>query len=339
MGFDIPKISVIIPIFNQELYLKECLNSIACQSFSEFEVLLVDDGSTDSSGAICELYVQDDSRFHLIKKNNGGVSSARNAGINNAVGEFITFVDADDWIKTDFLETLIRFSCNSDHVITGHNEFGYNNICNAVPNTDFLEFNSNSGTLLDIDADAKLWNSMYLYCWAQLFRRSIIVENNIRFNENLSLGEDSYFVLDYLSHAKHVSTVAGSYYMYRRYNVNFWEKYSMDVRQLKTHIEALTKSVSQYESSVRCSLSNLYSKNVNVYVNCYFQYLCSLTCLCSFRHSVKEFIDSEYDKLAHCLSNNLIVFFEGCRSYAFVYYCKIRLDKIKYKMKLLITHL
>ncbi len=99
-------ISVIVPIYNVEQYLRKCLDSIEAQTYRDFEVVLVDDGSPDNSAAICSEYVARDSRFRLVRKKNGGVSSARNAGIANAEGEYLTFVDPDDWIDEHYLERL-----------------------------------------------------------------------------------------------------------------------------------------------------------------------------------------------------------------------------------------
>ena len=98
------KISVIIPVYNAEQYLEECLNSIRNQTYKELEVILVDDGSTDNSGKICDKYTKVDNRFRVLHINNSGPSYARNIGLKEAQGEYITFVDADDWLATNTLE-------------------------------------------------------------------------------------------------------------------------------------------------------------------------------------------------------------------------------------------
>lgn len=103
---DTPKISVIVPVYNVEKYLSRCVNSIISQTFSDFELILVDDGSTDSSGKICDEYGKKDGRVKVIHKKNGGLSSARNCGLENAKGKYICFVDSDDWISSDYLKYL-----------------------------------------------------------------------------------------------------------------------------------------------------------------------------------------------------------------------------------------
>ena len=99
-------ISVIVPVYNVEKYLDKCIQSILGQTYSNIELLLIDDGSTDSSGAICDKYVTQDSRVRVFHKSNEGVSAARNWGLDNAKGEWIAFVDADDWIDSDMYERM-----------------------------------------------------------------------------------------------------------------------------------------------------------------------------------------------------------------------------------------
>ena len=101
-----PKITVIVPVYNTEKYLRRCVDSILAQTFTDFELLLVNDGSTDGSGAICDEYAQKDSRVRVFHKENGGVSSARNIGIDNAQGDWITFIDSDDRIEQRHLYLL-----------------------------------------------------------------------------------------------------------------------------------------------------------------------------------------------------------------------------------------
>ena len=107
-------ISIIVAVYNAKGYLERCLDSIINQTFSDYEVLLVDDGSTDGSGAICDKYEQEDSRFKVIHKENGGVGSARKIGLDNAVGEYIIHMDSDDWAEPDMLRKLYDFATDSN---------------------------------------------------------------------------------------------------------------------------------------------------------------------------------------------------------------------------------
>ena len=114
-----PIVSIIIPIYNAERYLQECLESIRVQSYKDFEVILVDDGSTDKSASICNAFVEIDKRFHYYHKTNGGVSSARNAGLEKASGDWIAFIDADDWVSPHYLQTVLGYSPMADITFFG----------------------------------------------------------------------------------------------------------------------------------------------------------------------------------------------------------------------------
>ena len=115
-----PKISVIVPVYKVEEYLHRCIDSILSQSFTDFELILVDDGSPDNCGKICDEYAQKDSRVRVFHKPNGGVSSARNLGLDNANGEWIAFIDSDDYVDVDYLAELDSYSkmLDVDYVIT-----------------------------------------------------------------------------------------------------------------------------------------------------------------------------------------------------------------------------
>ena len=103
-----PKISVIVPVYNVEQFLPRCINSILAQTFTDFEVLLINDGSADNSGRICDEYAKKDNRIRLFHKGNGGVSSARNIGLKNVKGELICFIDSDDYLDKKFLQRMVK---------------------------------------------------------------------------------------------------------------------------------------------------------------------------------------------------------------------------------------
>ena len=107
------KVSIIVPVYNVEKYLQRCIESILTQTETDFELLLIDDGSKDKSGLICDEYAQKDKRVNVIHKENGGVSSARNLGIEKANGEWICFIDADDYVRQDFLSDIQQYLFNA----------------------------------------------------------------------------------------------------------------------------------------------------------------------------------------------------------------------------------
>ncbi|MFB4033716.1 glycosyltransferase family 2 protein, partial [Streptococcus pneumoniae] len=124
-------ISIVIPIYNVENYLRQCLDSIVAQTYQNFECLLINDGSPDHSADICREYVSKDSRFRYFEKENGGVSSARNLGIEHSKGEYITFIDSDDWVDSDYLEVLYTtlLEEGADIAVSTYKKFNLKNNC------------------------------------------------------------------------------------------------------------------------------------------------------------------------------------------------------------------
>lgn len=203
-----PIISIIVPVYNSEKYLCHCIDSILNQTFSDFELLLIDDGSTDGSGIICDEYAKKDSRIRVFHKNNGGVSSARNMGLDKAVGVWITFVDADDWIKPYYLECMI-IQTDSDLVMSSFE---------IIDNTEIWE--NNIENCIYHKENIKEFISQYIetatLCspWCKLFKKELI--GALRFNTNISFQEDTIFVLNYLCHTSLVKSVEYYGYQYRR---------------------------------------------------------------------------------------------------------------------------
>ena len=206
-------ISVIVPVYNVEEYLKECLDSIQCQTYSNIEVILVNDGSTDHSQEICEHYCQQDPRFHLINQANKGLSGARNRGMIESKGELITFVDSDDVIKDDMLEQLIKQVTSDDIDIV---ECWYTNDQKEIeipsPENVKIIFQGNAKeALVSLCKD----NIVRLNSVAKLFRRQVIV--NFPFLEGLFY-EDVYGGMGILKHIHKMVKIdyTGYYYRVRR---------------------------------------------------------------------------------------------------------------------------
>lgn len=189
-----PKISIIVPVYNVEQYLPRCIDSILNQSFADFELLLIDDGSKDKSGAICDEYADKDDRIRVFHKKNGGVSSARNVGLDNAKGEYVIFVDSDDYLKMNALQ--IANTIKDDLVVASYEVKGYRS-SNMIH--DSVRYTRKSECLDYLSK--KLLESHTLHApWAKFYNRYIIECNNIRFIESLKLGEDICFVFNYLSY-------------------------------------------------------------------------------------------------------------------------------------------
>lgn len=193
-----PEISIIVPVYCAEAYLEKCINHILAQTFVDFELLLIDDGSPDSSGAICDKYAKCDSRVRAIHKNNGGVSSARNAGIKNACGKYVMFCDSDDFVDPRWCIELysVMEKHNVDMGICGY----------AYVDSDGIRLKGNnvfSDEHRLVLPTTSVWD-IYYKCflnmpWNKIYRRSIINDNSISFNEKIQYNEDLLFVLDYLA--------------------------------------------------------------------------------------------------------------------------------------------
>lgn len=201
------KVSIIIPVYNTEKYLSQCLDSVLSQSFADWECILVDDGSSDRSGKICDEYVTKDSRFRVIHKENGGVSSARNLGISEAKSEYICFLDSDDRMKKNHLEISVKKIKDADLLIFGYERF------NGRTDKRILETNEIDGFAYCHDylyslKENAMTSEFFCFPWNKLYRRSLIVENKISFPEDISMREDEIFSYRYLPYVKKIVSIS-----------------------------------------------------------------------------------------------------------------------------------
>ena len=188
-------ISVIVPIYNVENYLRMCLDSIQNQTYTNFECLLINDGSPDSSAEICREYVDKDSRFRYFEKENGGVSSARNLGMKCANGDYITFVDPDDWLDPDYLEILYlkMMEYDADVAISTYKKYSVSDGCYYfhVLDQDYYEKVYTGDELLAELPYRESFDSTFNVSWGKLFKRSLLY--SLVFNEQRVMGEDLEF--------------------------------------------------------------------------------------------------------------------------------------------------
>ena len=207
------KISVIIPAYNAADYLPRAVGSVLMQEFEDFEVIIVNDGSTDGTAAVCDELAEHDIRVRVIHKENGGVSSARNIGLDAACGEFVMFVDADDAIRDRSLENM--YSVNSDFVLAGFEKVVDGRIQEKYTPSLSASYSGTEEICLFFDKVLPARNTYILNsaCF-KLFRRSILLDNGIRFVEGLSFAEDKIFVMSFLQCVQRVSTVPLIVYSY-----------------------------------------------------------------------------------------------------------------------------
>ena len=193
-------ISIIIPIYNSEQYIYDCISSIISQSFKDLEVILIDDGSTDKSFDLCQEFVKKDKRIKLFHKSNGGVSSARNLGIEKASGEWFFFSDSDDLLMPNALQTMYYATVGKKHdfYMFGFEKIQENGgkLISSIPIKE--------KTITRDDSLQEMFKaSDYPYqgfLWCKLFKREIINKNHLLFDTNVAFNEDRLFIVDYLCH-------------------------------------------------------------------------------------------------------------------------------------------
>ena len=202
---NMPKVSIIVPVFKAEKYLNRCIDSILAQTFTDWELLLIDDGSPDRSGDICDEYAKKDIRIRVFHKKNGGVSSARNLGLYNVQGEYVTFVDSDDWIDVNTLNV-----CFSQIEIYDLDILQFSYTRNERKLGNVLDFESHVCTLKDYINEKKL----LLCVGGTIFSVDVIKQNHIRFNEKMKLAEDQLFVLSCMELSKRIMRIPNILYYY-----------------------------------------------------------------------------------------------------------------------------
>lgn len=214
-----PQISVIVPIYNCEIHLSQCIDSILSQTFTDFDLSLINDGSKDYSGTICDEYAAKDSRVRVFHKENGGVSSARNVGLNNAKGDYVMFVDSDDILPENAIELLINNLSYADLIIGGYkdqngNLFAIDYYKSLILQDEFNKFLSKSIDTAFLRAP-----------WAKLFKNEILQKKKLRFDENLVFGEDHVFNISYLMYCRSIYVIKDTCYIYYNIGNEYINKY------------------------------------------------------------------------------------------------------------------
>lgn len=234
-------ISIIVPVYNVEKYLEECIDSILNQTYKNLEIILVDDGSTDKSGIICEDYAKIDSRIKVIHKKNGGLSDARNVGIDKALGEFIIFVDSDDYIDKDMCQILINYVCeyNVDIVSCNFKKVFDNNI--EEDNITYFKEKIKILTKEEVLKEYFLTLAPEIFAtWNKLYKKSLFfTDEKIRFPVN-RLHEDIATTYRLYAESKKVILLNELLYNYRQRNNSIMKKIS------HKNIEDLIKNMKEY---------------------------------------------------------------------------------------------
>lgn len=251
-------VSIIVPIFNAAKYLSQCIESLINQAYQDIEILLIDDGSTDESPMICNRYRKKDQRVRYIRKENGGVSSARNEGIRHAKGDYLTFVDSDDYLDGNIIKYAVSVMGETNAEMVGWNTYIVKN--KQIEKAKDIIFSCYDSVNMQA-ALISNYSSNFYYgdfiraVWGKLYKASIIQNNNIFFNEELYIGEDAVFLMEYMCYVRSAifTNVFGYYYhvlscsAVRRYKSDLYNQSIIQVRML----ESLSKKNCEL---IECSL-------------------------------------------------------------------------------------
>ena len=209
------KVSIIIPVYNAIEYLKACIDSVLQQTYQNLEVILVDDGSTDGSGEICDSYAQSDERVQVIHQENQGVSIARNTGLTQVKGDYVQFVDSDDWLDPNMTEILVEeMKAEVDLVVCGFYEqnLEYAKVSAPADPKGIYDRNLYLGRITQ-----NPYSFHYGVLWNKLFRTELL-KKQVQFQEAMDFGEDFIFNLKYLKHVRKIAVLDQPLYYYVRYN-------------------------------------------------------------------------------------------------------------------------
>lgn len=256
-----PLISIIVPVYNTEKTIRRCIESIQNQTFVDWELLLIDDGSTDKSADICNEYTIKDKRIKVLHKMNGGVSSARNLGLDNAEGIWITFCDSDDYVNSNWLDIYVSLinQYNIDMCCQGMYKIGldvFPKYCSGI------EYYGNGKNALILLRDSLILG----FVWNKILKKSIIDENGLRFDENIVFLEDEEFILRYFKYCKRVACTKKIGY---NYVVSYY-----DAGQKYGNLDNYYLSLSNFKSIkyiFRFHYNHIYKIYLNMLTNSFFE--------------------------------------------------------------------
>ena len=241
-------ISIIVPVYNTEKYLDRCIQSILSQTYIDFELLLINDGSTDSSGVICDRYAEQDSRVRVFHQVNMGVTAARKIGVHNALGEFVTFVDSDDELYDDALDTLLSN-------VTGDN-------------IDIVATDLKTEILISGDDYIKntLCGKLYNRIWGNLYRRTLLTDYVLDIPREINIGEDAIMNIriGLNMHQRYAKSIKNVVYKYRHNPLSVINTWKISLEYEELYIEELVRTLGIRIDDFR---NEYYFSNLNILEN------------------------------------------------------------------------
>lgn len=269
----IPSLSIIVPIYNTEDYLHRCIDSILSQTFEDYELILIDDGSYDTSGIICDYYMNLDSRIEVFHTSNNGVSQARNIGLKKSKGKYVTFIDSDDWIDNNYLACLMKnkadFVCEKYKVWNENNELIY---ISQEKNNNYYYESLTSSLIIDL-----LIKGVFNGIACKLYKNSIIKKFSINFDVSIDFGEDTLFNIQYIKYIKSLSINDNANYNYVVYHNN-----RATLSHTYSNEKILTAKKANYEICKNITFidekqkNDFYNKRMSYIYNDYLNYIRSL---------------------------------------------------------------
>lgn len=308
-------ISVIVPVYNIEKYLPRCIDSILNQTYEKWEAIFINDGSTDNSLKILEEYKKRDERIKIIDKKNAGSGAARNDGIESSKGEYIAFLDSDDWYEKNFLEKLYNnlIENNSD-VVMCNPKMTYDNISkNKKINTYFfknIELNKNPEEILGILAMPVVWNKLY--------KKEIIIKNEIKF-PNYSFCEDVEFLYKIFLYVDKVSKIEDDLY-------NYYQREDSVTKKIKEeYIEQLYQVLKNIENYIK---NNFNSSKLEIFYLYKIQFIYSVSLTLLVRSDNNEILKKKINEKNNSEIKNINKKLILTNKKILIYYIIIRLNKI-----------
>lgn len=292
-------ISIIVPVYNVERYLRQCLNSIIAQTYENWECILVDDGSKDGSGIICDEYAQKDNRFSVIHKENEGVSKARNIALDCAKGDYIAFIDSDDFVLPDFVAVLEKHMKDVDLLMFSHQNFYNDGGVTTFQRKDKLLCDKShvEQYILDLKTNSQNWE-FFGYIWNKCYKKEVLDKYRIRFLEGLSFREDNIFNEAYYRKTEKMRVLSNVLYFYRYSTSGLTYK-----RVLQKDYLAIARGLETETNDISYSPLHIFDKNriLDFYLNASFPSF--FTSFMLFRE-IRSYI-AKYPDLRSSIKRNL----------------------------------
>ena len=237
-------VSVVVPVYKNQAHVKQCIESLIAQTYTNIEILLIDDGSPDGCGDLCDGYALINSKIRVFHQENQGASCARNTGIENAIGEWIIFVDSDDWVEPDMVEHMISAVADNEANMCFCGHFEETARRTKTINCEYILQKEKRFVSLSEKVMFSKYYKMYCTPWAKMYRMSIIVDNNIRYESQIGRCEDLLFNLHMFQFVSKYAYCKNALYHYRLHEASKNRTFRSDeIEDMKKRISAVSNFI------------------------------------------------------------------------------------------------